>query len=138
MDKKHIHFIGIAGMGMSAIARIMLERGYTISGSDLRSTELTENLQKMGATIYLGHSSEHLDGADIVVYSSAVPGTTLKSGERRRPILNCCTGPMPCPDNKRVYGAGCRRSPRQDYNNVNAGPYFGCLRFGSHCYGWSL
>jgi len=73
LDKKHIHFIGIAGMGMSAIARIMLERGYTISGSDLRSTELTENLQKMGATIYLGHSSEHLDGADIVVYSSAVP-----------------------------------------------------------------
>lgn len=73
MAKKHVHFIGIAGMGMSAIARIMLERGYTISGSDLRSTELTENLQKMGASIYLGHGQENLAGADAVVYSSAVP-----------------------------------------------------------------
>ena len=51
MLKKHVHFIGIGGMGMSAIARIMLERGYTVSGSDLRSTELTENLARMGATI---------------------------------------------------------------------------------------
>jgi len=61
-------------MGMSAIARIMLERGYTVSGSDLRSTELTENLERMGATIYKGHASEYLLGAEMVVYSSAVPG----------------------------------------------------------------
>lgn len=74
MLKKHVHFVGIAGMGMSAIARIMLERGYIVSGSDLRSTELTENLERMGATIYKGHASEHLDGAEMVVYSSAVPG----------------------------------------------------------------
>lgn len=74
MLKKHVHFVGIAGMGMSAIARIMLERGYTVSGSDLRSTELTENLERMGATIYRGHASEYLGGAEMVVYSSAVPG----------------------------------------------------------------
>lgn len=74
LAKKHVHFIGIAGMGMSAIARIMLERGYTISGSDLRSTELTENLQRMGVTIYQGHGRDNLKGADVVVYSSAVPG----------------------------------------------------------------
>ena len=73
MTKKHVHFVGIAGMGMSAIARIMLERGYIVSGSDLRSTELTENLQRMGATIYQGHAQENLDGAEMVVYSSAVP-----------------------------------------------------------------
>ncbi|HPZ90243.1 MAG TPA: UDP-N-acetylmuramate--L-alanine ligase [Bacillota bacterium] len=73
MLKKHVHFIGIGGMGMSAIARIMLERGYTVSGSDLRSTELTENLARMGATIYRGHAREHLNGAEMVVYSSAVP-----------------------------------------------------------------
>lgn len=73
MLKKHVHFVGIAGMGMSAIARIMLERGYIVSGSDLRSTELTENLERLGATIYQGHASEHLGGAEMVVYSSAVP-----------------------------------------------------------------
>ncbi|MDD2283499.1 MAG: Mur ligase domain-containing protein, partial [Eubacteriales bacterium] len=71
--KKHVHFVGIAGMGMSAIARIMLERGYIVSGSDLRRTELTDNLERMGATIYQGHKSENLDGAEMVVYSSAVP-----------------------------------------------------------------
>ena len=74
MLKKHVHFVGIGGMGMSAIARIMLERGYTVSGSDLRSTELTESLERMGATIYQGHAREHLGGAEMVVYSSAVPG----------------------------------------------------------------
>lgn len=73
LAKKHVHFIGIAGMGMSAIARIMIERGYIVSGSDLRSTELTENLQKMGATIYQGHAKENLAAAEVVVYSSAVP-----------------------------------------------------------------
>ena len=73
LDKKHVHFVGVAGMGMSAIARIMLERGYTVSGSDLRTTELTDNLQKMGATIYQGHAQENLEGAEMVVYSSAVP-----------------------------------------------------------------
>lgn len=74
MLKKHVHFVGIGGMGMSAIARIMLERGYIVSGSDLRSTELTENLERMGATIYQGHATEYLGGAEMVVYSSAVPG----------------------------------------------------------------
>lgn len=73
MLKKHVHFVGIGGMGMSAIARIMLERGYIVSGSDLRSTELTENLERMGATIFQGHASENLAGAEMVVYSSAVP-----------------------------------------------------------------
>jgi len=73
LNKKHVHFVGIAGVGMSAIARIMLERGYIVSGSDLRSTELTENLERMGATIYQGHAQENLNGAEMVVYSSAVP-----------------------------------------------------------------
>jgi UDP-N-acetylmuramate--alanine ligase len=68
-----VHFVGIGGMGMSAIARIMLERGYTVSGSDLRTTELTENLERMGATIFRGHAREYLEGAEMVVYSSAVP-----------------------------------------------------------------
>lgn len=73
MLRKHVHFVGIGGMGMSAIARIMLERGYTVSGSDIRSTELTQNLATMGATIFQGHTQKNLEGVDLVVYSSAVP-----------------------------------------------------------------
>jgi len=82
--KKHIHFVGIGGMGMSAIARIMLERGYTVSGSDLRTTELTEELQRMGATIYQGHAKEYLGGAEMVVYSSAVPGDNPEISEAKK------------------------------------------------------
>lgn len=84
MLKKHVHFVGIGGMGMSAIARIMLERGYIVSGSDLRRTELTENLERMGATIYQGHAKEYLGGAEVVVYSSAVPGDNPELSEAKK------------------------------------------------------
>ncbi|MTI94122.1 MAG: UDP-N-acetylmuramate--L-alanine ligase [Firmicutes bacterium] len=88
MHKQHVHFVGIGGMGMSAIARIMLERGYTVSGSDLRSTELTENLQRMGANIYRGHSRNYLRGADLVVYSSAVPNDNPELSAAREANMN--------------------------------------------------
>jgi len=58
---------------MSAIARVLLERGYKISGSDLRSTEITRNLEQAGAIIFEGHRQEYLDGANLVVYSTAIP-----------------------------------------------------------------
>lgn len=58
---------------MSAIARVMLEMGYTVTGSDVASQELTEKLVAKGAKIYIGHTPEHIAGADIVVYSTALP-----------------------------------------------------------------
>ncbi len=70
---KHIHFIGIGGTGLSAIAKVLLEQGYKVSGSDLTISPLAEAVEKAGATIYLGHQAEHIHGADIVVRSSAVP-----------------------------------------------------------------
>ncbi len=73
MAEKHVHFIGVGGMGMSGLALIMVERGYVVSGSDLRSTELTGKLEEKGVRIYLGHKKENIEDADIVVYSAAVP-----------------------------------------------------------------
>ncbi len=70
---QHIHIIGIGGFGMSAIARVLLGRGYTVSGSDLHLNDLTRALAAMGATIYQGHDPAHIGGADIVVVTSAVP-----------------------------------------------------------------
>ncbi|WP_370872353.1 UDP-N-acetylmuramate--L-alanine ligase [Paenibacillus zeirhizosphaerae] len=70
---EHVHFIGIGGYGMSAIARVMLEMGYTVTGSDVASQELTEKLAAKGAKIYIGHTAEHVQGADLVVYSTALP-----------------------------------------------------------------
>ncbi|MCU0482285.1 MAG: Mur ligase family protein, partial [Anaerolineae bacterium] len=67
-----IHFIGIGGFGISAIARILLERGFAISGSDRSANELTEALARDGAMVYLGHKPEHVHGADMVIRTSAV------------------------------------------------------------------
>ncbi|MCL6489510.1 MAG: UDP-N-acetylmuramate--L-alanine ligase [Alicyclobacillus mali] len=69
---EHVHFVGIGGYGMSAIARVMLDLGYRVSGSDVSRHELTEKLASRGAMVYYGHRPEHVEGADIVVHSTAV------------------------------------------------------------------
>ena len=68
-----IHLIGIGGTGLSAIARVLLEMGYTVSGSDRAESPFTRNLQSAGAAISIGHRPENVRGADMVVRSSAVP-----------------------------------------------------------------
>ena len=68
----HVHLVGIGGAGMSALARILLERGHTVSGSDLRSGRATAGLVAMGARVAVGHAAGHVDGADLVVITSAV------------------------------------------------------------------
>lgn len=72
--KQHIHFVGIGGIGMSGLARLLLSLGYTVSGSDLRDTEITSALSRMGGLIYKGHAADNIKGADVVVYSSAIRG----------------------------------------------------------------
>ena len=69
---RHIHFIGIDGISMSALAAIMLKRGWKVSGSDLKQSALTKRLVKEGATFYLGHAEDNVNGADVVVYTAAV------------------------------------------------------------------
>ncbi len=69
---KHIHFIGIGGISMSALAMIMLNRGWTVSGSDLRESNLTDRLQGAGAAVFFTHCAENVHGADVIVYTSAV------------------------------------------------------------------
>jgi UDP-N-acetylmuramate--alanine ligase len=69
---QHIHLVGIGGSGLSAIARILLEQGYTVSGSDRSLNSLTEALARDGATIYEGHSAAYIKGADALIITSAV------------------------------------------------------------------
>jgi UDP-N-acetylmuramate--alanine ligase len=69
---KHIHFVGIGGIGMSGIAELLLNLGYKVSGSDLHGSAITENLMRLGGIIYQGHKSEWMQGADVVVTSSAI------------------------------------------------------------------
>ena len=67
-----IHFVGIGGSGMGGIAEVLLNLGYRVQGSDLRSNAVTDRLARLGARIAIGHSPEHVQGADVVVVSSAV------------------------------------------------------------------
>lgn len=69
---KHIHFIGIGGVGMAGIAEVLLSQGYRISGSDLNDNTLTKRLRSIGAEIYLNHSADNVQNADVVVRSSAI------------------------------------------------------------------
>src|SRR6267378_20374 len=69
---KRIHLVGIGGIGMSGIAEVLLTLGYTVSGSDVKTTAITERLQNLGAEIFEGHKAEHIHGAHVVVVSSAV------------------------------------------------------------------
>jgi UDP-N-acetylmuramate--alanine ligase len=68
----HIHLVGVGGSGMGGIAEVLLNLGYTVRGSDLRANSVTRRLERLGATIFIGHSAEHLGDADVVVVSSAV------------------------------------------------------------------
>ena len=69
---RHVHMVGIGGIGMSSIAHILLARGYRVTGSDLHLGETTDPLQQKGAIIHEGHDKRHVKNADVVVYSSAV------------------------------------------------------------------
>jgi UDP-N-acetylmuramate--alanine ligase len=68
----HVHFIGIGGISMSGLSEILLHKGYTVSGSDLIKTPITDSLQDKGVKIYIGHNSSNIEGADWVVYTIAV------------------------------------------------------------------
>jgi UDP-N-acetylmuramate--alanine ligase len=68
---QHIHIVGVGGFGMSAIARVLLQQGYTVSGSDLRANDFTRELAARGATIVEGQRADHVAGADVVVATSA-------------------------------------------------------------------
>lgn len=69
---KKIHFVGIGGIGMSGIAEILISQGFNVSGSDMNQSENTDYLVKLGAEVHIGHAESNIEGAEVVVYSSAV------------------------------------------------------------------
>jgi UDP-N-acetylmuramate--alanine ligase len=80
---QRIHFVGIGGIGMSGIAEVLLNLGYKISGSDLKSSAVTQRLAALGAIISEGHQAENISGAEVVVVSSAVPSDNPEIAEAR-------------------------------------------------------
>jgi UDP-N-acetylmuramate--alanine ligase len=87
---QRIHMIGIGGIGMSGIAEVLLTLGYSVSGSDTKPSTITERLQDLGATIFEGHKAENVDGAHVVVTSSAVRADNpevLEAHKRKIPVI---------------------------------------------------
>lgn len=93
-DIKHVHFIGIGGISMSGLAEIMLNMGYEISGSDIRSTSITHKLESLGVKIYTSHSEGNITHPDLVVYTAAVKENNpelVRSRELNIPVIDRAT-----------------------------------------------
>ena len=73
--KYHIHFVGIGGIGMSGIAEILVRLDYTVTGSDLKASANTKRIEALGCKVFVGHAAENIQGADVVVTSSAIDKT---------------------------------------------------------------
>jgi UDP-N-acetylmuramate--alanine ligase len=87
---RNIHFVGIGGAGMAGIAEVLLNLGYAVSGTDLKSTSVTERLRTLGARVAEGHAASHLGDADVVVVSSAVSADNpeiVAAHSRRIPVV---------------------------------------------------
>ena len=70
---RRVHFVGIGGAGMNGIAEVLVNQGFDVSGSDLQESVATQHLAGLGAKIYIGHEASHIQGADVLVVSTAVP-----------------------------------------------------------------
>jgi UDP-N-acetylmuramate--alanine ligase len=81
---KQVHFIGIGGYGMSALARVLLEMGYRVTGSDIHDSALIQGLAAQGAEIRLFHHRDHIGSSDLVVHSTAIPKDNCELEEARR------------------------------------------------------
>jgi UDP-N-acetylmuramate--alanine ligase len=81
---QHVHFVGIGGIGMSAIAEVLLTLGYQVSGSDAKLSPITERLSKLGASVQVGHRAENVAGAKAVVVTSALDPANPEMAEARR------------------------------------------------------
>lgn len=83
-DIKYIHFVGIGGISMSGLAEILLNFGYKISGSDLKTSNITQKLEALGAKVYPCHSEDNIDNPDLVVYTAAVKGSNPELVKAKR------------------------------------------------------
>lgn len=88
----HVHFIGIGGISMSGLAEVLIDRGFTITGSDAKESELTKHLTGKGATIYYPQKAENIqDGTDLVVYTAAIHDDNPELAQARAKEIPCIT-----------------------------------------------
>jgi len=83
-----VHILGIGGISMSGIAKILLKRGYQVSGSDIKKNEQTKILSKMGAKVFIGHNANNIDDAEVIVYTNAIRSNNIELKEARKKDLD--------------------------------------------------
>src|SRR5690242_19376451 len=86
----HLHFVGIGGIGMSGIAEVFLNQGFRVSGSELSESDNVKRLRKFGAVVHIGHRESNIQGADVVVISSAVKADNpevVRAKRERIPVI---------------------------------------------------
>ena len=116
--KPRIHLIGIGGSGLSAIARFLLESGYTVSGSDRSLSPLAKELAAAGVRVSIGHQAENVQGADLVVRSSAVPDDNIEVlAAQAAGITGPEAGSVPGPhDGRKIRDRGSRHAWKNNNN----------------------
>ena len=120
-DPIHIHFIGIGGISMSGLAEILLEKGFTISGSDAKESDLTRMLASKGAQIFYGQSAENIiPGIDLVVYTAAIHPDNPEFAEARSQGLPMLSRAELLDRSWTTQQFRCRcRNPRQNNHNFH-------------------
>ena len=88
---KHVHFIGIGGIGMSGIAELLLNLDFIITGSDISKSQNVNRLETRGVEIFIGHSARNIDNVDVVVYSSAVKQENIEIITAKKKKYSCNT-----------------------------------------------
>ena len=87
---RHIHFVGIGGSGMSGISEVLLNQGFIITGSDMKTSKTVERLRALGAQITIGHTASNIDGAHVLVTSTAIPKhnvEVVEANKRNIPVI---------------------------------------------------
>src|SRR6185503_19948257 len=85
-----VHFVGIGGIGMSGIAEVLVNLGYTVTGSDAANSANVKRLREQGIRVAIGHKADNIDGADVLVVSSAIKGDNpelVAARLQRRPVV---------------------------------------------------
>src|SRR5256885_5825053 len=120
---QRIHLVGIGGIGMSGIAEVLLTLGYSVSGSDTKPSNITERLQNLGASIFEGHKTANVEGAHVVVTSSAIKSDNpevVEAHKRKIPVIP--RAEMLAELMRLKYGIAVAGADRQDTPTPLLGP----------------
>jgi len=115
-----IHFIGIGGIGVSALAQYYLSKGSEVSGSDLTRSEITDFLKKMGAKIYIGNFAKNIQkDFDLVIYTPAAKKNNPELKKAKSYKIKTLSYPEALGANKKIFYNSCFRHPWKKHNCFN-------------------